>query len=325
MHKTILGRTGLSVSVAGLGCGGFSRLGQGQGKSEAESIDVVRTALELGVNFLDTAEVYGTEEIVGKAIRGVARDQIVISTKTNPRNKFAAGSPLRSAEELIESLDQSLKRLGVETIDVFHLHGVPPGSYRDVADRFVPPLLRERDKGKFKHLGITETSPGDPDKIMLPQALKDDFFDVIMVGYHMMHQQARDRVFPLTLKQNVGVLIMFAVRVLFSTPGRLQETLRKLAATGELPEDLANDPEPLGFLLHDQGAHSIIDAAYRFCRHEPGSDVVLFGTGNAHHVEANVDSICAPPLPASDVERLHRLFGHLINVGLDAPGRPAQR
>ncbi len=68
MDYTTLGRTGLRVSVAGLGCGGNSRLGKADGRSFAESVAVVRRALDLGVNFLDTAAAYGTEEIVGDAI-----------------------------------------------------------------------------------------------------------------------------------------------------------------------------------------------------------------------------------------------------------------
>ncbi|MEO1020210.1 MAG: aldo/keto reductase, partial [Pseudomonadota bacterium] len=326
LQYTTLGRTGLKVSVAGLGCGGFSRLGQGSGKSEAESIAVVRAALDEGVNFFDTAENYKTEEIVGKAIKGAPRDEVVISTKTNPRRGFGAKETgPRTAEDIVASLDASLKRLDIETIDVFHLHGVAPAVYPEVAEYLVPELLKERDKGKFKHLGITETSPGDPEQKMLPMAVKDDHFDVIMVAFHMLHQRAREVVFPLTLERKVGTLIMFAVRVLFSTPGRIHETVQGLVADGLLPQELANDPEPLGFLLHENGGRNIIDAAYRFCRHEPGTDIILFGTGNKDHVKSNVQSICAPPLPVGDVERLYKTFGHLIDVGLDAPGRPAKR
>ena len=83
MQHTTLGRTGMQVSVAGLGCGGHSRLGQSYGASEDESIAVIRRALDLGINLVDTAQVYGTESIVGKAIRG-RRDEVVLSTKALP-------------------------------------------------------------------------------------------------------------------------------------------------------------------------------------------------------------------------------------------------
>src|SRR5262249_49341052 len=83
MHYTTLGSTGLKVSVAGLGCGGNSRIGLGTGLSEAQSVALVREALDLGVNFLDTAASYGTEQVIGKAIRGRPRAAVVISTKSH--------------------------------------------------------------------------------------------------------------------------------------------------------------------------------------------------------------------------------------------------
>jgi len=82
MEYTTLGRTGLRVSVAGLGCGGFSRLGLSTGGTEASAIGIIHAALDQGVNLLDTASVYGTESVVGKAIKRVPRDQMVIATKT---------------------------------------------------------------------------------------------------------------------------------------------------------------------------------------------------------------------------------------------------
>ena len=81
MEYVTLGKTGLRVSVAGLGCGGNSRLGLGRGKTEAEAIALVRQALDLGLNLLDTASAYGTEALIGKAIKTVPRDCVVITTK----------------------------------------------------------------------------------------------------------------------------------------------------------------------------------------------------------------------------------------------------
>ena len=114
---------------------------------------------------------------------------------------------------------------------------------------------------------------------------------------------------------------MFAVRNIFSKPGLLQTTVRDLIAQGQLEEGAVDAANPLGFLLHASGAENVIDAAYRFARHEPGIDVVLFGTGSAAHLRSNIASILRPPLPATDVARLQRLFGHLIGVGLDLPDR----
>lgn len=315
MHYTTLGRTGLNVSVAGLGCGGFSRLGLGTGKSEAEAIGIVRAALDLGVNLFDTAAAYGTEPVLGQALRGVPREQVVICTKA----PFGISAPDSSPEKAVASLDRSLRELGTDYIDVYQLHGVAPRGYEHALESIAPALLREKEKGKLRHLGITETAPGDPGHDMIQRACRDGVWDVVMVAFHMMHQNAREAVFPLTLRHGVGTLLMFAVRNIFSRPERLAATMRELAEAGELPRDLADTPDPLGFLVHEAGASSLIDAAYRFVRHEPGVDVVLFGTGEVAHLRSNIASLLKPPLPAADRGRLAELFGHLVGVGLDAP------
>ena len=320
MEYTTLGRTGLRVSVAGLGCGGNSRLGKAEGRSFAESVAVVRRALDLGVNFLDTAAAYGTEEIVGEAISRVPRESVVLSTKA----LIAERGELKPAAEVVASLENSLRALRTERVDVFHLHAVPPALYERARETLVPALLAERDKGKLDHLGITETAPNDPRHEMLERAVHDPVWEVMMLAFHMMNQNARAKVFPHTRANGIGTLLMFVVRSLFSRPGRLQETLRRLAAEGRVPAALAADDEPLGFLLHERGAASVIDAAYRYARHEPGADVILFGTGEIAHLESNIRSILAPPLPAADVARLNELFGALEGIGLDLP-QPRQK
>lgn len=315
MEYTTLGRTGLRVSVAGLGCGGFSRLGLGTGKSEADAIGIIRAALDLGVNLFDTAASYGTEPVLGKALRGTPRERVVICTKA----PFGISNPDATPEKAVASLDRSLRELGTDYIDVYQLHGVAPRAYPHALEVIAPALLREKEKGKFRHLGITETAPGDPAHEMIRRACRDGVWEVVMVAFHMMHQNARDAVFPLTSEHRVGTLLMFAVRNIFSRPERLALTLRELAEAGELPRAIADDPDPLGFLVHEGGAASVVDAAYRFVRHEPGVDVVLFGTGDVGHLRTNIDSLLKPPLPDSDRDKLAKLFGHLVGVGLDAP------
>jgi aryl-alcohol dehydrogenase-like predicted oxidoreductase len=315
MEYTTLGRTGLRVSVAGLGCGGFSRLGIGTGQSEAHAIGIVREALDLGVNLIDTAAAYKTEAIVGAALKGVDRGSVVVCTKASK----PAGDATFSADKVIESLDASLRRLGLDYVDVFQLHAVSPAAYDHVHDVVVPALMKQRERGKFRFLGITETAPNDPEQHMLNRAARDDVWDTVMVAFHLMDQVARTQVFPHTLARRIGTLMMFAVRGIFARPAQLAATMRALAASGQVPAWLAESEDPLGFLVHADGASSLTDAAYRYVRHEPGVDVVLFGTGDADHLRSNVASILKPPLPAADVAKLRDLFSHLRGVGLDAP------
>jgi aryl-alcohol dehydrogenase-like predicted oxidoreductase len=317
VQYTTLGRTGLKVSVAGLGCGGNSRIGLGAGLSEAQSVALVREALDLGVNFIDTAEAYGTEEIVGKAIRGQPRGDLVVATKSLLTT--AGGS--RSGADMVASLDASLRKLGSDYVDLFYLHGVNPASYDRAVAEIIPVLLREKERGKFRFLAVSETGPNDPRHEMLERAVDQGAFDVIMVAFHMMNQNARPLVLKRAREERIGTVCMFAVRNIFSKPGLLETTVADLAIRGELPGSLADSKDPLGFLVRDGGAQSLIEAAYRYARHEPGIDVVLFGTSSVAHLRDNIASILRPPLPDPDVKRLNDTFAHLVGVGLDLPDR----
>ena len=316
MEYTTLGRTGLKISVAGLGCGGSSRLGLGAGHDAAHAVNIVRRALDLGVNLIDTAQYYDTETIVGKAIEGRARDSVVIATKHKTSLRDGTTFVVR---EIVAGLDQSLRALGTDHVDIFSLHTVLPDEYDRVMTEIVPALLRQQEMGKFRFLGITEFAGRDPKHDMLARALNDDCWDVMMVAFHMLNQNARRVVFPVTQQKNIGTLLMFAVRAIFSVPGRLQQDIAELAAENKVPKWLADKKQPLDFLLHEHGARDIIEAAYRYARHEPGANVVLFGTGNIDHVESNIHAILQPPLPAADTQKLAELFGALENVGLDEP------
>jgi len=313
-----LGKTGLTVSVAGLGCGGNSRLGLGRGASVDDCVAVVRTAVDLGVNFLDTAEAYGTEEIVGAAARNYDRDKLVISTKAIFRTGDTADSVTRKVEA-------ALKRLGLDYVDVFHFHAVAPAAYHHHRDVLAPALVKLKEQGKVRHVGITETSPNDPEQKMLAQAIQEAPWEVTMLAYSLMNQGARRNVFPQTQQRGIGTLLMFVVRNMFSQPDYRRDVFAKLVEQGELDAKILSEGDPLAFLLAQGGAQSITDAAYRYARHEQGVDVVLFGTGDKAHVKDNVASILRPPLALPIIERLHASFGHLTGVGLDRPGPVGSR
>ncbi len=314
MEYTTLGRSGLKVSVAGLGCGGSSKLGLAAGHDEAHASNIVRRALDLGVNFIDTAQYYGTEAAVGEAIRGRARDSVAISTK---HKVSLLDGKVFTVAEILAGLDRSLRALGTDHVDVFCLHTVLPHEYERVHAEIVPALLREKEKGKFRFLGITEFAGRDPRHETLAQALEHDCWDVVMTAFHMLNQNARQHVFPATISKNIGTLVMFAVRAIFSVPGRLQDDIGELVREDRLPKWLADKKQPLDFLLENGGAQSIIEAAYRYARHEPGAHVTLFGTGNPAHIEPNIRAILQPPLRENDRKKIADLFGKLVGVGLD--------
>ena len=239
MHYTTLGRTGLRVSVMGLGCGGPSRVGRSTGKSEVEQIAIVQQALKAGVNFIDTAESYQTEEIVGKALQGRGRDQIVISTK-----KSTGKEPL-TAQLVQEGVEASLARLGTDYIDVYHLHGVRPEQYETLLTAVEPTLQKLQQQGKIRFIGVTELTNNDPGHTMLQRALQDDLWDVMMVGFNLLNQSARERVLVGAQAKGVGILVMFAVRLALSRAERLQGVIQDLVAKGEIDPNEFDLADPL--------------------------------------------------------------------------------
>jgi aryl-alcohol dehydrogenase-like predicted oxidoreductase len=313
MDHVIFGRTGLDVSVVGLGCGGDSHLGLDTGGSEEQAIGVIQHALELGVTYFDTADEYGTETVVGKVLSPV-RDEVVISTKTKPLRPD--GSVL-SAEGLRSNVNDSLAKLQTDYIDIFFLHMVRDRHYDHCVEVLLPVLDDLKRSGAIRHIAITEGSRSDPRHEMLQRAVLDDYWEVMMLAFNPFNASARRLLFPATIAANVGIDVMCAARGPFSHTGEMHEVITALIESGELDASSIDQDNPLGFLLGHGDALSVIDAAYRFARHEPGCHVVLTGTGSKTHLEENVASINRGPLPTSDIEELDRLFGHLQRLTKD--------
>lgn len=310
MEYIAFGNTGLKASKAGLGCGGHSRLGQSYGFSSAQSVKLVRAAFDLGVNFIDTAAAYGTENIVGQALK-TRRDQIIVSTKAVIINSET--KDLVTPKELRESLENSLRNLDTDYIDFFHLHAVAPARYDDCRASLVPELQKFVEAGKIRFVGITEQFIKDTRHEMLEMAVKDDFWDVMMVGFNMLNPSARDRVFAHTTTKGIATLGMFAVRKALSDNEALRALLQGLIDDGKL-DDRIDMNDPLGFLYANGDASSVANAAYRFCSNEAGVDVVLTGTGNVEHLLENTTSISDGALCEETLARLQELFGHIDSV-----------
>jgi len=158
MEKRELGTSGLSVSALGLGCMGMSEF-YGPG-DERESIRTIHRALDMGMNFLDTADVYGlgrNEELVGKAIRD-RRDDVVLATKFgNVRGKDGSWQGVSGKPDYVRACcEASLRRLGVDVIDLYYQHRVDPATPIEETVGAMAELVRQ---GKVRYLGLSEASP----------------------------------------------------------------------------------------------------------------------------------------------------------------------
>jgi L-galactose dehydrogenase len=262
---------------------------------------IVRAAYERGVNFFDTATVYGTQAAVGRGLEGYRRDSYVLSTKVPYKNKGPA--------ELRAALEESLRELRTDYIDIYHLHGVSAEDYPAVRETLVPVMEEARRAGKIRFLGITEVFASDTAHRMFACSLPDNIFDVIMVGYNMLNPSAAKTVLPAAIRDRVGVLCMFAVRRALHDPEQLKKDVARILEAGQADPALLRDGEALDFLVESNAAGSIVEAAYRFCRHTPGIHVALTGTGNHDHLSDNLAAIQKGPLSPEVLRRLETLFG----------------
>jgi len=301
MEYVRLGRSGLLCSVMGLGGGSSGRFGLAKGGTKSDALRLIRMALDYGITFFDGAGLTGgVDELLADGLAG-RREDIILSTKihlglatfpftgmrlANQASSWAARrfGLVSSGYVLRKRVEQSLVALRSDRIDVLHLHAVSPGQYPLAVERVLPDLLKLKEEGKLRAIGVTEGFLADPGHAMLLAATDDAYFDTIMIGFNVRNPSAAEQIIPAARKADVGIIGMFALRGL-----------------------LAANSDELHRLVEEAGVGSLSELAYRFCRHHAGMQVVLTGTGDPEHLRQNISAIQAPPLSPAVLDRLRSL------------------
>lgn len=307
MKHRPLGKTDLEVSEIGYGAWGIGGT-MWLGASDKESLEALQRALDLGVNFIDTALVYGdghSEQLVGKAVRGAAR-KVYVASKVPPKNRLWPAPPGIGIEEafprdyIVRCTEESLKNLGIEIIDLQQLH-VWNAEWTD-RDEWKRAFQDLKAQGKVRSFGISLNNH-EPDSAL--GVIETGLIDAVQVIYNIFDQSPEVNLFPACIKHRVGVLARVPLDEGALT-GRIKEDTvfpdgdfrnryfrdgRKLEVRQHV-NDLVRD-------LRLEGSGELAGIAIRFCLSHPAVSTVIPGMRSVSSVEANAMASGQGPLPDS--------------------------
>jgi aryl-alcohol dehydrogenase-like predicted oxidoreductase len=323
MQMRVFGRTGMKISALGFGCGAVGGIMVRGDPADQER--VVARAIEVGVNYFDTAVLYGdgvSEKNLGRVLRKLKPANVIVGTKVRvPPSEFG-----RIAEAIAASLEGSLARLQLDQVDIFHLHNpitVSSGgsalSVRQVLDQVVPAFERLRKQGKIRFLGISAVG----DTAALQQVIDAGAFDSAQIVYNMLNPSvgealpknypAQDygRLFDHAKAEGVGVV---GIRVLAG--GALSGSAERHPIASPAPEPIGSamsynaDLERarrLTPLVEEGFAKSLTEAATRFALSHPAMGTILVGMATPQQFEDALAAVEKGPLPQAALDRLTAL------------------
>jgi len=303
-----LGRTDLQVSELSYGAA------RGAAKHPERFEAVVRAAIDAGINFIDTAAGYEggkSEEALGKVLKG--QNNVLIETKYCPYEGYWPGARYTGApQQLVESVETSLRRLQRDHVDVLLGHGIRSLETleRFMADGCYEAMLRLKQQGKARFIGISELSEADGTHEVLQRAIPTNAFDVVMVTMNMLLQTAAHTVLPLCHEFDVGTVVMMPLNQPSSDCGLTSvsaalEAVRRLVSQSDLPAAAPyTSPDVFDFLT----PHAIPDAALRYVLAHAISTCCV-GTLSVDRMKQNLSAIDPPYLDDFRLRRIRDLFG----------------
>ena len=274
MNYRRLGRTNLQVSEISLGTVelgmdyGIPVRGEHLQPSEADAARTLNSALDLGVNLIDTAQAYGeSETIIGRALKS-RRNEYILATKIAGLSwEGYTGAELR--EQVEASITESLRALQTDTIDLLYIHNATPELIQ--CGEIVEIMQRAQEAGYARFIGTTTYGEAAPLAV-----LEDGSFACIQVAYNLLDRQFEERVLPLAKEKDVGVVIRSVLLkgALTHRYAHLPDELRELRAAVNGINSLCGAQDS-----------SLPELAYRFVLAHPAVSTALVGTGRVHELE----------------------------------------
>jgi len=287
VKKNQLGQSELFVSEIGLGC-------MSLGTDERQAAAIIDAALDLGVNFLDTADLYDNgrnEEIVGKAIAG-KRDQVILATKVGNRRIPGQEGWVWDASKayIVEAVKGSLKRLGTDYIDLYQLHG---GMIEDNIIETIEAFEQLKQEGVIRAYGISSIRP-----IVIREYVSRSSIASVMNQYSIVDRRAEEEVLPLLEQAQVSVIARGPL-----ASGALATGRQPVKGTLDYElEDLASLREQL-----EQIDQNLTQLAIRYSLSHPAVAVAIPGARTLEQLKQNAAAAAMPPLTSDQIARIRAI------------------
>ncbi|PYE54643.1 aldo/keto reductase [Deinococcus yavapaiensis] len=310
MHYRTLGKTGIEISEIGFGAWAIG--GDAWGPVEdTSSIRAMERALELGVNFIDTADVYGdghSETLVARVLRG-RRDRVVVATKgglmghhRDPRREPVYDRP----EKVVHAFEESLRRLETDYIDVYFDH-IWWNDQRET-DAFLTAFARLKQEGRVRAVGVSTDDPAYVEAFD-----RDGTLDVVQLDYSLLNRRAEDRVLPYCQERGIGVVVRGPLRMGLLTG--------KFTSDSTFPEGDVRHGWPREAWYREQlekterlrpltsAERSMGQLALRFVLNHPAVSAAIPGGKTAEQVEQNVAASARPLVTDEDLALIEHVTG----------------
>jgi L-galactose dehydrogenase len=312
MQYRPLGRTGLNVSVLSYGASPLG--GVFRDVDEQEGIRTVRTALELGINFIDTSPYYGatrSEQVLGKALKDVPRKSYILATKVG---QYGEGEFDFSAARVTRSWEESCRRLGVDYIDLLQCHDVEFADRRQIVDETIPALLELRAAGKIGHLGITG----------LPLAVFAPILDAVPPGtIETVLSFCRYTLNDTSLAAHLPYFGAKGVGVINASPtGMGLLTPRGVPAWHPATPKMIEHARRAVVHCAARGVDPV-KVAIQFCVAEPSIATTLVGSASPENLRRNV-AYAGEPIDGALLDEVRRILAPIQNHNFTR-GRPENR